>query len=170
MSQTKEAVQPQLHPDKDVAACIRTRQLDAPALRQTLAYHGAADDWESVYAIADALGLELSLLFDADDRVWVDIGTPGQVRLSTPAGARIPFRLWVHTHPRDAYWSATDRRALRFAMPVLERALVLGKGHYKQAHRLMTPDAQPRLSRVGPLSHWTDEALQNYPVRVGGEA
>ena len=44
---------------------------------------------------------EVSVLFDADGRIWVDIGTVGHVSLEPPLGATIPFRLWVHTHPWD---------------------------------------------------------------------
>ncbi len=130
-------------------------------LTSALAGAGNDGDWAKVWTIADAIGVEVSLLFDADDGVWVDIGTPGSVRLDPPSGARLPFRLWVHSHPREAYWSATDRRTLAIASSVLTEALVLGHDHLKRS-RSGADAPYPRLDSEGPLSEWSDEAIEPY--------
>ncbi|GIT41389.1 MAG: hypothetical protein Ct9H300mP10_03990 [Methanobacteriota archaeon] len=52
--------------------------------------------------------------------------------MSPPIGAKVPFKLWLHTHPQDAYWSSTDRDTIASYTSLLERAVVLGHDHYKQ--------------------------------------
>ena len=73
---------------------------------------------------------EISALIDSDGRVYVDIGSRGEVRLAPPTGASIPFRTWIHTHPMDAYWSDTDRETLAICSGILDEAVVLGHDHY----------------------------------------
>ena len=58
-----------------------------------------AGRWDGVYVLSVMAGLETSVLIDADDRVFIDWGTAGQVTLQPPVGGRLPFKLWVHTHP-----------------------------------------------------------------------
>ena len=134
-------------------------------LRSAIAAAGAAGDWLDVWRIADMLGVEISLLFDSESHIWVDIGDPGSVRLHPPAGAVLPFHLWVHTHPRDAYWSETDRRTLASSARILEQALVLGHDHFKRAC-CGKAAPEPRLSLDGPLSMWSDERISPYRSEV----
>ena len=83
--------------------------------------------WEEIYRISSALGREVSILIDADDSIWIDWGDQSEVTLSPPYGAKIPFKLWVHTHPNMlAYWSFTDQNSLQIASNILETAYVLG--------------------------------------------
>ncbi len=163
----KEAVEPLLHPFDDVRRALVERRFTAPEVVESLAALGLADHWEDVYDISYAMGLEISLLFDAENSVWVDIGRPGMVRLSPPSGALLPFRLWVHTHPLTAYWSATDTHTLATVTPMLECAYVLGLDHYMQAvNRGDTPpeEGEVRLAVEGPLSRWTNEAIREYEL------
>ena len=83
--------------------------------------------WEEIYRISSALHREVSILIDADDSIWIDWGDQSEVTLSPPYGAKIPFKLWVHTHPNMlAYWSVTDQTSLQIASNILETAYVLG--------------------------------------------
>jgi hypothetical protein len=161
----KEAVLPRLHPTGEIDKAIRAGDLRADALLQSFAYFAVEGRWLSVWNLADSLKREVSILFDAQGWVWVDIGTIGMVRLSPPIGSQIPLRLWVHTHPWNAYWSETDRRTLASVSGVLDEALVLGHDHIVRAvHIEQTPfvDKDLRLATVGPLMNWTAEAALSY--------
>ena len=78
----------------------------------------------NLWNLADFLRREVSVLFDSEDKVWFDVGTSGRVR-NTPEGAIIPFKLWIHTHPWDAYWSSTDLNSLMQFSGILNEAIVL---------------------------------------------
>lgn len=163
----KQAIQPNLHPFVDVRCALAERRFEAAEVVESLAALGLANHWEDVYAISYAMGLEISLLFDAENNVWIDIGRPGMVRLSPPSGALLPFRLWVHTHPLTAYWSATDTHTLANSTPILERAYVLGLDHYLQAVNrgdLLAEEGELRLDVAGPLSQWTAEEVNEYEL------
>jgi len=85
------------------------------------------NNWESIYKISSLLCREVSILIDADSRIFVDWGSRSEVALNPPTGAKIPFKLWVHTHPNmPAYWSLTDRESLMIASGILVSAYVLG--------------------------------------------
>ena len=160
-------VLPRLHPSKDVLHAVQGSDLRADAILQSLAFYAVEEDWESLWKIADALNREVSVLFDDQGLVWVDVGTPGMVRLSPPIGSRIPLRLWIHTHPWDAYWSMTDKRTLGIASGFLDRALVLGHDHLVQTVHIQDgmanfPDA--RLGTEGTLTNWTAESAMSYAV------
>ena len=95
----------------------------------------------------------------------MDIGSTGRVALSPPNGSRIPFQLWIHTHPWDAYWSITDKETLSIATGILEKALVLGHDHLVRTvhHEGESPDSSgSRLAIGGSLMHWTAEAAMSY--------
>ena len=84
-----------------------------------------AGRWDGVYVLSVLAGLETSVLIDADDKVFIDWGTAGQVTLQPPVGGRLPFKLWVHTHPQfAAYWSGTDVNSLSLGARILESAMV----------------------------------------------
>jgi hypothetical protein len=161
------------HPIQPKAVSLATladelSKTDVPEVkvRASLAAAGEAKNWQEVWNIADLLGVEISLLFDSASNIWADIGTPGSVRLQPPTGAILPFRLWVHTHPRDAYWSATDKRTLAIWEKLLDEALVLGHDHYKRTIKADATELQ-RLSPTGPLASWTDEEIVQYSSEVG---
>ena len=90
----------------------------------------------------------------------MDIGTAGRVNLSPPDGSEVPFRLWVHTHPRDAYWSSTDRGSLALYSGLLDEALVLGFDHLKRSVN-GSGHTNP-LEQEGPLSRWSSEEVVTY--------
>ena len=160
----QEAVPPRLHPAVEIVRAIQEQDLRADAILQSFAYYAVEGHWRSVWDLAHALNREVSILFDVQGWVWVDIGTIGMVRLSPPIGSQLPLQLWVHTHPWDAYWSGTDRRTLATVSGVLDEALVLGHDHLVRAvHKEhVPPDPDSRLSVDGPLMHWTAEAAMPY--------
>jgi hypothetical protein len=135
----------------------RVDDIDLLAAQTTLAQAGR---WDGVYILSVMAGLETSVLIDADDRVFIDWGTAGQVTLQPPVGGRLPFKLWVHTHPRFAsYWSSTDTNSLSLGARILEAAVVLGQpGPKHSKNRSMTDvEGTSTLGDHGPLSQWTDE-------------
>ena len=86
--------------------------------------------------------------------------------MSPPIGCKLPLRLWIHTHPWDAYWSATDRRTLAAASRILDEALVLGHDHFIRTRKCQPSLADSidhiRLAPTGPLMNWTDEVAVTY--------
>ena len=108
---------------------------------------------------------EVSVLIDAEGKYYVDIGTSGEVKMSPPIGAKVPFKLWLHTHPQDAYWSSTDRDTIASYTSLLERAAVLGHDHYKQTVFSDSPESP--LEGDGPLSSWTSESTVLYKDKPG---
>ena len=130
------------------------------------------DNWDSIYLISALAGREVSILIDAEGEIFVDWGGPGLVPLSPPVGAKIPFRLWVHTHPFGfAYWSATDQRSLSHAPLILNCAWVMGKNGILSSTCM--PDTlseekpsegdSSRIDVSGPLSRWTAEQVCSWP-------
>ena len=158
-------VLPRLHPTRDIFHAIQNGDLLDEAILQSFAFYGIEGDWNAVWIIADALKREVSLLFDSQGLVWVDIGDRGMVRLSPPMGSQLPLRLWVHTHPLTAYWSSTDRRALGSVSGILQEALVLGNDHLVRSLHMASPSCETidrRLATDGGLMHWTDEDSVTY--------
>ena len=92
-----------------------------------------AGRWDGVHVLSVIARLETSVLIDADDKVFIDWGTAAA--LQPPVGGRLPFKLWVHTHPRfAAYWSGTDVNSLSLGARILEAAMVLGQPGPKVSH------------------------------------
>ena len=111
-------------------ACIaaQERRVDDEDLLTAQHMLAQAGRWDGVYVLSVIAGLETSVLIDADEKIFIDWGTAGQVTLQPPVGGRIPFKLWVHTHPRFAsYWSSTDTNSLSLGTGILESAMVLGQ-------------------------------------------
>ena len=153
-------VTPTLHDPHAVQSALDSGDLGSRVLKETIAALASRSMWRQLWLVADALSREVSVLFDRDGRIWVDIGTAGQVRLSPPVGATIPFSLWIHTHPWDAYWSPTDLSTLASYSRILDRALVLGHDHMKSTRK-----AEGDCDRLGagePLSVWTSEEVRSY--------
>ena len=96
--------------------------------------------------------------------MFVDVGESGQVKMAPPEGAVAPFQQWIHTHPRDPYWSKTDRDTLACFSGLLTEATVLGESQY-----LVTRYQERGTSSIGsgPLSNWSSETTLSYAR--GGE-
>ena len=108
-----------------------------------------AKDWEEIYRISTMIRREVSILIDAEDTIWIDVGDQSQVSLSPPYGSKLPFKLWVHTHPNMlAYWSYTDQDSLRMATNILDTAYVLGGDGLLFTHSNVPSDSEfiPSLS------------------------
>ena len=140
---------------------VRSGDFDSLPIRETLAHFATQKDWMNLWNLADFLRREVSVLFDSEDKVWVDVGTSGQVRLAPPEGAIIPFKLWIHTHPWDAYWSSTDLDSLLLFSGILDEAIVLGNDHFKRT--IHSQEKVPTPLELGSaLENWTDEELTYY--------
>ncbi|MEC7462960.1 MAG: hypothetical protein VX439_05915, partial [Candidatus Thermoplasmatota archaeon] len=87
---------------------IQTGNADDNEIKEILVELGNQKRWAEMWDISHALRVEISWIKDAKNEVWVDIGTAGEVTLNPPIGAQLPFQLWIHTHPWNAYWSITD--------------------------------------------------------------
>lgn len=111
--------------------------------------------WEYIYRISSVLHREVSILIDSENSIWIDWGNQSEVTLSPPYGAKIPFKLWVHTHPNFlAYWSSTDRNSLQIASNILETAYVLGGDGLLSTSSNCSPGSET----ISGLS-WSKEAV-----------
>jgi len=75
---------------------------------------------------------EIQVVVDADDKLFMSVGTPGYVDFGVdPIGMKLPIKSWIHTHPFGrAYFSSTDWKTIRTWEPVMETAIVLGDNEY----------------------------------------
>ena len=83
--------------------------------------------WEA--SVETLGGLEVSVIVDANDKLFMNSGSPGLVDYGgvMVSGMKLPLKCWIHTHPFGvAFWSGTDRRTLRTWRPILKEAIVLG--------------------------------------------
>ena len=157
----RSEIQPTLHDEETIDLLVRSGDFDSLPIRETLAHFATQKDWKNLWNLAYSLGREVSVLFDSEDKVWVDVGTYGQVRLAPPEGAIIPFKLWIHTHPWDAYWSSTDLDSLMQFSGILNEAIVLGNDHFKRTIHCQNKAPTP-LESGSALENWTDEELTYY--------
>ncbi len=112
-------------------------------------------EWEEIYRLSATIRREVSILIDADDAIWIDVGDQSQVSLSPPYGSKLPFKLWVHTHPNmSAYWSSTDQDSLQMATNILDTAYVLGGDGL-----LFTHSNVPADSEFIPGLSWSRESV-----------
>jgi len=135
---------------------------DSQRALETISDLALRGEWRSLWEISHRMDREISALIDSDGRVYVDIGSRGEVRLAPPTGASIPFRTWIHTHPMDAYWSETDRETLAICSGILDEAVVLGHDHYM---RTSFADHQDRPLGQGMLMQWSSEPRSYYKRR-----
>ena len=157
----RSEIHPTLHDEETIESLVRSGDFDSLPIRESLAYFATQKDWMNLLNLADFLRREVSVLFDSEDKVWVDVGTSGQVRLAPPEGAIIPFKLWIHTHPWDAYWSSTDLNSLMQFSGILNEAIVLGNDHFKRT--IHSQEKVPKPLELGStLENWTDEELTYY--------
>ena len=164
----REPVTPMIHPESELNFEIDSNNHGSIKIRETLAAHAINEDWKSLWDLADSMRREVSLLFDSTEKVWVDVGTAGRVAMSPPLGSIAPYKLWLHTHPRDAYWSKTDTNTLTAYTPLLDMAYVLGHDHMKIARNIIAKGLedteQLTIESSGPLSQWTDEDCLKYKL------
>ncbi len=137
---------------------------------ETIAALAMDEEYEALWEIADSMSKEVSVLVDAERKVWVDIGTRSEVRLAPARGSVIPYRLWLHTHPHDAYASQTDRATLASCSMILQEAIVLGHDHMVRLQRMRAGEG-PSLESEGPLSTWTsdEEVILYSDIREGSD-
>ena len=159
MSQGQSVI-PRIHSEEIVSLDISSGRLESSSVKETIAGFAQREDWPCLWRLADSMSREVSVLFDAEGSVWVDIGTRGHVSLAPPLGAVIPFRLWIHTHPWDPYWSQTDRDTLASYSTILDSALVLGHDRMKWTRNGSPTES---IESSGPLSEWSSEPCVYYP-------
>ena len=164
-NEPKGSEEPKIHAPQLVDSCLDTGDYDCEVIREHIAGLTHAGRWQQIWEIGNRLLREVSVLIDAEGKYYIDIGTSGEVKMSPPIGAKVPFKLWLHTHPQDAYWSSTDRDTIASYTSLLERAVVLGHDHYKQTVFSDSPEAA--LEGDGPLSSWTSEPTVLYTDKPG---
>ena len=168
MSEPRPPVAPVLHPLDVVEEALERRDVWCDEVRETMAYLGINNHWPWFYSLSETVGMEVSMLVDAEGLCYIDWGTISRVGLNPPKGATIPFQIWTHTHPRgNSYWSMTDRQTLAVASvaKIIRKAIVLGRAQMKESVWSEQPAAEP-LAESGPLSHWTDELVQQVEMGV----
>ena len=158
----QDSIMPQRQQSRLVDLHIRTNDYDSPLIKQHVASLVEDGKLQQVWAIGDRLGREISILVDSEDKMFVDVGESGEVRMAPPEGAVAPFQQWIHTHPIDPYWSNTDRDTLACFAGILTEATVLGESQY-----LVTRYCEGTTSSLGsgPLSNWSSETTLPYSKR-----
>jgi len=158
----QDSIMPQRQQSRLVDLHIRTNDYDSPLIKQHVASLVEDGKLQQVWAIGDRLGREISILVDSEDKMFVDVGESGEVRMAPPEGAVAPFQQWIHTHPIDPYWSNTDRDTLACFAGILTEATVLGESQY-----LVTRYCEGTTSPLGsgPLSNWSSETTLPYSKR-----
>ena len=112
---------------QEITELIIINGRDSEKTTQLISELTTQKDWDKIYQISEFFGQEISILVDAQERVFVDWGSISRVELTPPIGSVVPFKLWLHTHPRNqAFWSETDQYSLFIAERILEQAIVLG--------------------------------------------
>ena len=112
---------------QEITELIRINGQDNEKTTQLISELTTQKDWDKIYQISEFFGQEISILVDAQERIFVDWGSISRVELTPPLGSVVPFKLWLHTHPRNqAFWSETDQYSLFIAERILEQAIVLG--------------------------------------------
>ena len=159
----KYPVEPTLHPPGIISACISTGEHDSGVIMEHAAALAKSHMWPQLWELGHNMNREISILVDAEDKMYVDIGTSGQVEASNPLGAKIPFKSWIHTHPDDAYWSSTDLSTLANQTSILLEAMVLGRDHcVRSVNSSGLKSLENPLGPNGPLSNWTSEPAVDY--------
>ncbi len=162
--QPQGCIKPQRQQAKFLDIHIETNDYDSPLIKQHVASLVEDGKLQQVWSIGDQLCREISILIDAAGKMFVDVGESGQVKMAPPEGAVAPFQQWIHTHPKDPYWSKTDRDTLACFSGLLTEATVLGESQY-----LVTRYQKRVASSIGsgPLSNWSSETTLSYAR--GGE-
>ena len=81
-----------------------------------------------IWKMAETLGgLEVSVIVDGNDNLYINHGSPGFVDYVGVdlRGMRIPIKCWIQHAPAWlCFWSGTDNRTLRNWRPILNSAIV----------------------------------------------
>ena len=78
---------------------------------------------------------EIQVIVDANDKLYISVGTPSFVSFDNQEeqleGMALPLKCWIHTHPFGvAYFSGTDWRTVNTWQSILSSAIVLGMNEY----------------------------------------
>ena len=139
---------------KDVIELIRINGQNSEQATQIIIQLMKQKDWNKIYHISEYFGQEISILIDAEEQCFVDWGNMSRVSIISPVGSKLPFRIWLHTHPRNlAFWSETDRNSLFLAERILEQAMVLGIDGMLSTHNTNLLELKPSADQ----SCWTTE-------------
>ena len=114
---------------------LRTKKLfESKRLKEYIKQCCISKKWKAIYNISEIANLELGILVDSTGEYWIEWGETSLVEHDPPIGAKLPFKLWLHTHPNGpAYWSIIDQKSLLLYSNITEKAIVLGKDGYLEA-------------------------------------
>ena len=141
---------------QEITELIRINGRDSEKTTQLISELTTQKDWDKIYQISEFFGQEISILVDAQERIFVDWGSISRVELTPPLGSVVPFKLWLHTHPRNqAFWSETDQYSLFIAERILEQAIVLGMDGILSTSNTNLLELKPSIDQ----SCWTSEQV-----------
>ena len=114
---------------------LRTKKLfESKRLKEYIKQCCISKKWKAIYNISEIANLELGILVDSTGEYWIEWGETSLVEHNPPIGAKLPFKLWLHTHPNGpAYWSVIDQKSLLLFSKITEKAIVLGNDGYLEA-------------------------------------
>ena len=145
---------------QEITELIRINGQDSEKTTQLISEFTTQKDWDKIYQISEFFGQEISILVDAQERIFVDWGSISRVELTPPLGSVVPFKLWLHTHPRNqAFWSITDQNSLFIAERILEHAIVLGMDGILTSSNTNLLELKPSIDQ----SCWTSEQVIAWP-------
>ena len=144
---------------QEITELIRINGQDSEKTTQLISELTTQKDWDKIYQISEFFGQEISILVDAQERIFVDWGSISRVELTPPLGSVVPFKLWLHTHPRNqAFWSETDQYSLFIAERILEQAIVLGMDGILSTSNTNLLELKPSIDQ----SCWTLEQVTSW--------
>ena len=144
---------------QEITELIRINGQDSEKTTQLISELTTQKDWDKIYQISEFFGQEISILVDAQERIFVDWGSISRVELTPPLGSVVPFKLWLHTHPRNqAFWSETDQYSLFIAERILEQAIVLGMDGILSTSNTNLLELKPSINQ----SCWTLEQVASW--------
>ncbi len=144
---------------QEITELIRINGQDSEKTTQLISELTTQKDWDKIYQISEFFGQEISILVDAQERIFVDWGSISRVELTPPLGSVVPFKLWLHTHPRNqAFWSETDQYSLFIAERILEQAIVLGMDGILTTSNTNLLELKPSTDQ----SCWTSEQVASW--------
>ena len=140
----------------EITELVRINGQNSDTTRDLIAKLTTQKDWDKIYQISEFFGQEISILVDAEEQIFVDWGSISRVNLTPPIGSVLPFKLWLHTHPRNqAFWSITDQNSLFVAERILEHAIVLGMDGILTSSNTNLLELKPSIDQ----SCWTSEQV-----------
>jgi|TARA_R100001198_G_C5159525_1_gene165279 proteasome lid subunit RPN8/RPN11 len=92
-------------------------------------------------SIRDLDGMEVQVVVDSNDNIFISSGTPSFVSFMqhedelTKQTMKIPIKAWIHTHPfGSAYFSSVDWSTINTWETIMDNAIVLGRMEYYSYH------------------------------------